>query len=113
MSSETVIFTEKTNRSKNNPTCENAVAETHGSWMLLVIGSLPRKSRRKISHDYVTAVERGGGESALADLKHSNFLISRKPLRLDWFSVKIVWKQLRMHDFPLSREFGASMATIF
>ena len=26
-------------RSKNNPTCENAVARTHGSWMLQVMGS--------------------------------------------------------------------------
>ena len=38
-SSETLIFTEKTYRSKNSPTCENAVARTHGSWMLRVMGS--------------------------------------------------------------------------
>ena len=36
-SSETLIFTGKTDRSKNSPTCENAVAQTHGSWM----GSCP------------------------------------------------------------------------
>ena len=38
-SSETLIFTEKTYRSQNSPTCENAVARTHGSWMLRVMGS--------------------------------------------------------------------------
>ena len=38
-SSETLIFTEKTYRTKNNRTCENAVARIHGSWMLRVMGS--------------------------------------------------------------------------
>ena len=38
-SSETLIFTGKTVKSKNSLTCENAVAQTHGSWMLRVMGS--------------------------------------------------------------------------
>ena len=38
-SSEILIFTEKTYRSKNSPTCKNDVARTHGSWMLQVMGS--------------------------------------------------------------------------
>ena len=32
-------FHGKTDRSKNRPTCEKAVARTHGSWMLWVMGS--------------------------------------------------------------------------
>ena len=39
MSSETLSFTGKTGRSKNSPTCENAVARAHRSWMLRVMGS--------------------------------------------------------------------------
>ena len=38
-SSETLILMGKTDRSKNGPTCENAVARRHGSWMLRVMGS--------------------------------------------------------------------------
>ena len=38
-SSEILNFTENTYRSKNSPTCKNAVARTHGSWMLQVMGS--------------------------------------------------------------------------
>ena len=38
---EILIFTEKTYRSENSPTCENAVARTHGSWMLRAMGFCP------------------------------------------------------------------------
>ena len=57
MGSETLIFKEKTYRSKNRPRCENAVARTHRSWMLWVMGSKINNNTAVLQSNVQASVE--------------------------------------------------------